>query len=52
MEDTSGNFQRLLISQIQATRDEGTKFDEKVVQADTQALYAAGEAMWGTNESV
>uniref|UniRef100_A0A671SCL0 Annexin n=1 Tax=Sinocyclocheilus anshuiensis TaxID=1608454 RepID=A0A671SCL0_9TELE len=43
--DTSGMFQRVLVSLLTAGRDESTKVDE--AQAD---IYEAGEAHWGTDE--
>ncbi|XP_023365371.1 annexin A11 [Otolemur garnettii] len=49
--DTSGHFQRLLISLSQGNRDESTNVDMSVVQRDVQELYAAGENRLGTDES-
>uniref|UniRef100_A0A8C3T7F6 Annexin n=1 Tax=Chelydra serpentina TaxID=8475 RepID=A0A8C3T7F6_CHESE len=49
--DTSGHFQRLLISLSQGNRDESTNVDMSVVQRDVQELYAAGESRLGTDES-
>uniref|UniRef100_A0A8C5QZZ7 Annexin n=1 Tax=Leptobrachium leishanense TaxID=445787 RepID=A0A8C5QZZ7_9ANUR len=49
--DTSGHFQRLLISLSQGNRDEGTNVDMAIVQRDVQELYAAGEKRMGTDES-
>ncbi|KAL7990275.1 hypothetical protein Chor_013705 [Crotalus horridus] len=49
--DTSGHFQRLLISLSQGNRDEGNNVDMSLVQSDVQALYAAGESRLGTDES-
>ncbi|NWU33127.1 ANX11 protein, partial [Hylia prasina] len=49
--DTSGHFQRLLISLAQGNRDESTNVDMSVVQRDVQELYAAGENRLGTDES-
>ncbi|KAF7247543.1 Annexin A11 [Varanus komodoensis] len=49
--DTSGHFQRLLISLAQGNRDESTSVNMSVVQGDVQALYAAGESRLGTDES-
>ncbi|XP_070800983.1 annexin A11 [Pituophis catenifer annectens] len=49
--DTSGHFQRLLISLSQGNRDESTNVDMALVQSDVQALYAAGENKLGTDES-
>ncbi|XP_074152806.1 annexin A11 [Sminthopsis crassicaudata] len=49
--DTSGHFQRLLISLAQGNRDESTNVDLSLVQRDAQELYAAGENRLGTDES-
>nr|XP_009921202.1 PREDICTED: annexin A11 isoform X2 [Haliaeetus albicilla] len=49
--DTSGHFQRLLISLSQGNRDESTSVDMSLVQKDVQELYAAGENRLGTDES-
>ncbi|KAM9380060.1 annexin A11 [Phaethornis superciliosus] len=49
--DTSGHFQRLLISLAQGNRDESTNVDMSLVQKDVQELYAAGENRLGTDES-
>jgi len=52
MDDTSGNFRRLLVAQIQGGRDENKTFDRTAAQDDAQALFKAGEAKWGTDESM
>ncbi|XP_027714803.1 annexin A11 [Vombatus ursinus] len=49
--DTSGHFQRLLISLAQGNRDESTNVDLSLAQRDAQELYAAGENRLGTDES-
>ncbi|XP_009330965.1 PREDICTED: annexin A11 isoform X1 [Pygoscelis adeliae] len=49
--DTSGHFQRLLISLSQGNRDESRTVDMSLVQKDVQELYAAGENRLGTDES-
>ncbi|XP_053556929.1 annexin A11-like [Bombina bombina] len=49
--DTSGHFQRLLISLSQGNRDESSHVDMTLVQRDVQELYAAGENRLGTDES-
>ncbi|XP_030059105.1 annexin A11 [Microcaecilia unicolor] len=49
--DTSGHFQRLLVSLAQGNRDESTNVDMSLVTRDVQELYAAGENRMGTDES-
>lgn len=48
--DTSGMFQRVLVSLLSAGRDESTKVDEAQAVQDAKDMYEAGEARWGTDE--
>ncbi|GCB61418.1 hypothetical protein scyTo_0007050 [Scyliorhinus torazame] len=49
--DTSGHFERLLVSLVQGNRDESQHVDITLVKKDTQDLYNAGEGRMGTDES-
>ncbi|XP_077999143.1 annexin A4-like isoform X2 [Glandiceps talaboti] len=49
--ETSGHFQRLMISMSAGGRDESPNVDVAKAQADAKALLDAGEKQWGTDES-
>ena len=49
--DTSGHYKRILVSCLQANREESKEFDRNKARQDAQALHEAGEKKWGTDES-
>ena len=51
-DDTSGHFKRVLVSLVQANRDDtGNKINRTKARREAQELHAAGAAKWGTDES-
>ncbi|KAJ8263198.1 hypothetical protein COCON_G00156550 [Conger conger] len=48
--DTSGMFQRVLVSLLTAGRDSSDTFDEARALKDAKDIFEAGEACWGTDE--
>jgi hypothetical protein len=50
--ETSGHYEKLLISMLQAKRDESSNINTSQVQQDVVDLYNAGENKWGTDESI
>ncbi|XP_054612581.1 annexin A4 isoform X2 [Dunckerocampus dactyliophorus] len=48
--DTSGMFQRVLVSLLTAGRDESDTVNEAQAVQDAKEIYEAGEARWGTDE--
>jgi len=50
-DDTSGNFERGLITLLKAERDESYLINEDKVKADTKHLYEKGAGRMGTDDS-
>ena len=50
--DTSGDFQKMLVSLVTASRPTGTTVDKTLAKIDSQSLINAGAKKWGTDESI
>lgn len=48
--DTSGMFQRVLVSLLTAGRDDSNTVNEAQAVQDAKEIFEAGEARWGTDE--
>lgn len=49
--ETSGHFKRLLVSMVQANRDETGRVDVEKAKKEAEELFKAGEKKLGTDES-
>ncbi|XP_019375079.1 PREDICTED: annexin A13 [Gavialis gangeticus] len=48
--DTSGSLRTILVSVLQADRDEKENINAELAEQDAKNLYEAGEGRWGTEE--
>ncbi|NXE74964.1 ANX13 protein, partial [Cochlearius cochlearius] len=48
--DTSGSLRKILVTVLEATRDETQQVNAELAEQDAADLYKAGEGRWGTEE--
>ena len=48
--DTSGSLRKILVTVLEATRDENQQVNTELAEQDASDLYKAGEGRWGTEE--
>ncbi|NXV83486.1 ANX13 protein, partial [Atlantisia rogersi] len=48
--DTSGSLQKILVTVLEASRDETQQVNAELAEQDAADLYQAGEGRWGTEE--
>ncbi|XP_042695820.1 annexin A13 isoform X1 [Centrocercus urophasianus] len=48
--DTSGSLRKILVTVLEATRDENQQVNIELAEQDASDLYKAGEGRWGTEE--
>lgn len=48
--DTSGSLKKILVTVLEATRDETQQVNAELAEQDATDLYKAGEGRWGTEE--
>jgi hypothetical protein len=51
-DESSGDFEKLLISLIQCKRDESNNVNKALAEKEAEELYNAGEGKWGTDDEV
>ncbi len=50
--ETSGHYEKIMVSLLQCKRDESSNVDNSKVEKDVTDLYNAGEGKWGTDEDI